>query len=509
MTDNRNHDNRTGRRPQRSAVPGKKRVEGTDSSRPYRKTSAAAGGAGEERQRRPRQSTASRKLQARRQQVRKERLTLGVSALLVLVLIIASAAVTGKRSGKSAKEAVAASASSESLASVSVSEGPYVEPTYTKEEIETADGIPAISTDYSKVIRVNLAQCVATVYDTSNSGSATTGEGEAAATDGSGTSTTGQGGTSATDESGVTGTPIKAFVCSPAREGYTTPEGEFYLGEWYEWCYLADGTFGQYAFRIIDNVNNDIMFHSVPYMSQDKGTLEEGEYNKLGTAASMGCMRMAVRDVRWLCENCGFGTKVIIYSDADEELPLGKPEADFIPPEDTEISGWDPTDPDPANPWRDYDLTLSVPNVIRVDAGKAVSVDEWKKTLADETLAASSSSDSEAASASSADSSAVSGSSAASDSSPASGTSPASASSAASGSSAASVSSENEAELTFHTSALAPYAQAKDSLGHDLTKYLTDNGGYDLNKPGVYQTTVTLKAGPVTAVKDVTVAVSG
>lgn len=349
-----------------------------------------------------------KRLNARRRQAKKERLTLGISALLVLVLIISSIAVNKKRSTPDAKEAVAAG--SEAVETISVSEGPYVEPTYTKEEIETAEGIPAISSDFSKVIRVNLAQCVATVYQLG--------------------------------EDGTTETPVKAFPCSPAREGYTTPEGEFFLGEWYDWCTLADGTYGQYAFRIIDNVNNDIMFHSVPYLSMDKGTLEPGEYNKLGTPGSMGCMRVAVRDARWICENCGYGTKVVIYSDAGEELPLGKPDSDFIPPEDTEIAGWDPTDPDPANPWRDYDLTLSIPNVVRVEAGKAISVEEWEK-------------------------------------------------------------------VNFDTSALAPYAQAKDSLGHDITRYLTDSGGYDLNRPGIYQTTVTLKAGPVTATKDITVAVSG
>ncbi|MEE0956057.1 MAG: L,D-transpeptidase [Eubacterium sp.] len=406
---------------------------------------------------------------AHRRQVRLEFITLSVSAVLVLILVIVSIAAAGKRSGKSAKEAVASvSGSSESLVSVSVPDGPYVEPTYTKEEIETANGAPAISSDYSKVIRVNLAQCVATVYETS--------------------------------EDASTETPVKAFVCSPAREGYTTPQGEFYLGEWYEWGYLVDGTFGQYSYRIIDNISNNIMFHSVPYTAQDKSTLENGEYNKLGSPASMGCMRMPVRDVRWLCENCGFGTKVVIYSDAEEALPLGKPEADFIPPEDTEISGWDPTDPDPSNPWRDYDFTLSIPNVVRVEAGKTVSVEEWEKSLADEVENVSSTSGDTSTTVSSTSSAEANNRTDAANY----GTD-AERNSTASSSTASNSSAE---EISFNTSALAPYAQAKDSLGHDITRYLTDTGGYDLNKPGVYQTTVTLKAGPVTASKDVTISVS-
>ena len=39
------------------------------------------------------------------------------------------------------------------------------------------------------------------------------------------------------------------------------------------------------------------LFHSVPYYSMNKGDLEDGQYNKLGDYASLGCVRMCVRDV--------------------------------------------------------------------------------------------------------------------------------------------------------------------------------------------------------------------
>ena len=68
---------------------------------------------------------------------------------------------------------------------------------------------------------------------------------------------------------------------------------------------MADGTEGLYAYRIIDGVYNDIMFHSVPYYYDDPGSLEWEDYNKLGSVASMGCMRVCVADARWLCENIG------------------------------------------------------------------------------------------------------------------------------------------------------------------------------------------------------------
>ena len=47
------------------------------------------------------------------------------------------------------------------------------------------------------------------------------------------------------------------------------------------------------------------------------------------------------------------GTPVIIYNDADDPGPMGKPGTVYTDPAATEKRGWDPTDPDPANPWDD------------------------------------------------------------------------------------------------------------------------------------------------------------
>ncbi len=72
----------------------------------------------------------------------------------------------------------------------------------------------------------------------------------------------------------------------------------------------------------------------------------EEEYNKLGQTASAGCVRLTVADTKWIYDNCPSGTVVVIYSSPDPG-PLGKPEAQQIPLD----CGWDPTDPDPDNPW--------------------------------------------------------------------------------------------------------------------------------------------------------------
>ena len=137
-----------------------------------------------------------------------------------------------------------------------------------------------------------------------------------------------------------------AMVCSG---GMDTPTGYFSTPVDYSWRLLMGPSYGQYATRIYDSY----LFHSVPYYSQHKDDVEYDEFNLLGTRASLGCIRLAVVDVKWIYDNCPLGTPVIIYNDADDPGPMGKPGTIYTDADDTEKRGWDPTDPDPANPWDD------------------------------------------------------------------------------------------------------------------------------------------------------------
>jgi len=141
-------------------------------------------------------------------------------------------------------------------------------------------------------------------------------------------------------------TPVKAMVCSCGREGHDTPEGTFKTSDYYEWRRMVDNTYGRYAVRF----NNKILFHSVPYIKTSPDTLEWEEYNKLGESASLGCVRLSVEDAKWIYDNCKPGTAVIVYSDSEEVLELGKPTAIKIS-EDSPYKEWDPTDIDINNPW--------------------------------------------------------------------------------------------------------------------------------------------------------------
>lgn len=146
------------------------------------------------------------------------------------------------------------------------------------------------------------------------------------------------------DDSGEYTKPYRAMVCSVGTSG-NTPRGTFATTDRYTWRLLEGNVYGQYATRITGH----ILFHSVPYYTKDKGDLESAEYNKLGSAASLGCVRLSVKDAKWIYDNCPKNTAVVIY-DSDAPEPLEKPKPIRLDLKD-ERCGWDPTDPDPKNPW--------------------------------------------------------------------------------------------------------------------------------------------------------------
>ena len=127
--------------------------------------------------------------------------------------------------------------------------------------------------------------------------------------------------------------PIKAMLCSSG--GPLTPLGTFKTPAKYRWKSLFYGVYGQYSTRIVDNV----LFHSVPFYRLDPSTLMRGQFERLGSVASHGCVRLAASDAKWIYDNCSLGTEVTVYSSKDPG-PLGKPAATPYP----KYTGYDPTD---------------------------------------------------------------------------------------------------------------------------------------------------------------------
>ena len=139
--------------------------------------------------------------------------------------------------------------------------------------------------------------------------------------------------------------PVKAMACSVGVNN-ATPKGTFTMSSKYRWHELMGNVYGQYCCRITGGV----LFHSVFYSEKDPSKLAYNSYNRLGQTASHGCVRLSVADSKWIYDNCASGTKITIY-DSKDPGPLGKPtpvRIDVSSP----YRGWDPTDPDPKNPWQ-------------------------------------------------------------------------------------------------------------------------------------------------------------
>lgn len=145
-------------------------------------------------------------------------------------------------------------------------------------------------------------------------------------------------------EDGYYSKPVKAMVCSVGEDG-NTPDGIYDLGDREEWLALEGDVYGQYATAI----TGSILFHSVPYFTQNKGDLEIEEYNKLGQSVSAGCVRLSVIDAKWIYDNCSENTYVEIF-ESDYDGPMGKPVAAVISSGGS-VGNWDPTDPDRDNPY--------------------------------------------------------------------------------------------------------------------------------------------------------------
>lgn len=141
--------------------------------------------------------------------------------------------------------------------------------------------------------------------------------------------------------------PYKAMVCSTGRA--TPHSGVYRTPQKARWGVLIGPVWGQYCTRI----TGQILFHSVPYLKErDPSSLEYWEYDRLGTQRSMGCIRLTVADAQWIYNNCPLGTSVEFYSNPSNPGPLGKPGIQPVTAAGDPYKGWDPTDPDPNNPWR-------------------------------------------------------------------------------------------------------------------------------------------------------------
>lgn len=134
-------------------------------------------------------------------------------------------------------------------------------------------------------------------------------------------------------------TPVRAFVCSTAADGVSTPTGNFTIMDHLRWHELKGPSWGQYC----SHITPDILFHSVPNTRyNDNYSLEYWEYNKLGRPASAGCIRLTVEHAKYIYDNVPVGTPVLVSDSVARpsgiviETALGAPNWQ---------KSYDPTDP--------------------------------------------------------------------------------------------------------------------------------------------------------------------
>ncbi|OFW64943.1 MAG: hypothetical protein A2Z35_05035 [Actinobacteria bacterium RBG_19FT_COMBO_36_27] len=101
---------------------------------------------------------------------------------------------------------------------------------------------------------------------------------------------------------------IKTMICSGGTVEKPTPPGEFTTTEKGYWFW--NSTYNMGAFYWI-RFKGEYLFHSVP-IDKNYEILQE-EYEKLGTPASHGCIRLAPEDAEWLYEMLPLGVKVVIH----------------------------------------------------------------------------------------------------------------------------------------------------------------------------------------------------
>lgn len=137
--------------------------------------------------------------------------------------------------------------------------------------------------------------------------------------------------------------------------------------------------YGQYCTRIVGG----ILFHSVPYNTMHKYDLKYKSFNRLGWIISHGCVRLAVNDSKWIFDNCPLGTTVVIYNDKKSAGPMGRPKPIRIDASNLFLRGWDPTDPDKANPYGDEFKAGSTlrSELARADYEYAMAHNTWDDSI--------------------------------------------------------------------------------------------------------------------------------
>lgn len=121
--------------------------------------------------------------------------------------------------------------------------------------------------------------------------------------------------------------------------------------------------------RWTSHVVGNVYFHSIAVGSQSHYALNPNTYNRLGTPASAGCIRMAVADAKWLYDYMPTGTPVkIAVGNSKKPGPLGKAATIKV----TGSIHYDPTDPEVPDSQKKKDYKAKKISGYMTKSGKKV-----------------------------------------------------------------------------------------------------------------------------------------
>lgn len=138
--------------------------------------------------------------------------------------------------------------------------------------------------------------------------------------------------------------PIKSIICSVGLSSTPTITGNYtlYARNTYRWHKLGSPDMGGYSYgQYCTRISGGYLFHSILYTEPKYDTLKATSFNRLGSAASHGCIRLAVIDAKFIYDVVNRrDTKVTIY-DSSVVGPFDKPTL----PKISYYATMDPTDP--------------------------------------------------------------------------------------------------------------------------------------------------------------------
>ncbi len=114
------------------------------------------------------------------------------------------------------------------------------------------------------------------------------------------------------DDQGNYNIQIKNMICSTGKPSTPTRRGTFVMGS-------RKVRFGEFvgmncAAQYWTHLTSRTYFHSILYRTKNTSTLISSSVRNLGKAVSHGCIRLEVKNARWIYVNCNYGTIATVAS---------------------------------------------------------------------------------------------------------------------------------------------------------------------------------------------------